>query len=146
MGRCCVDGHRGALGCLVDGSHASSSCPQPDLSPSAVYAVATFALFVGARLWMDVAGVPAALLLGYGATVVENFIRAQREKQRLSRYFSPAVVAEIVRQTEDANLASARRRMTVLFSDIRGFTSMSEKMTPEDVVTFLREYFTVMTD
>jgi len=113
---------------------------------AAVYAVATFALFVGARLWMDVAGVPAALLLGYGATVVENFIRAQREKQRLSRYFSPAVVAEIVRQKEDAYLASARRRMTVLFSDIRGFTSMSEKMTPEDVVTLLREYFTVMTD
>ena len=113
---------------------------------AAVYAVATFVLFVGARLWMDVAGVPAALFLGYGATVVENFIRAQREKQRLSRYFSPAVVAEIVRQKEDANLASARRRMTVLFSDIRGFTSMSEKMTPEDVVTFLREYFTVMTD
>ena len=113
---------------------------------AAVYAVATFVLFVGARLWMDVAGVPAALFLGYGATVVENFISAQREKQRLSRYFSPAVVAEIVRQKEDANLASARRRMTVLFSDIRGFTSMSEKMTPEDVVTFLREYFTVMTD
>ncbi len=113
---------------------------------AAVYAVATFVLFVGARLWMDVAGVPAALFLGYGATVVENFISAQREKQRLSRYFSPAVVAEIVRQKEDAYLASARRRMTVLFSDIRGFTSMSEKMTPEDVVTFLREYFTVMTD
>ena len=113
---------------------------------AAGYAVATFVLFVGARLWMDVAGVPAALLLGYGATVVENFIRAQREKQRLSRYFSPAVVAEIVRQKEDAYLASARRRMTVLFSDIRGFTSMSEKMTPEDVVTLLREYFTVMTD
>ena len=111
-----------------------------------VYTVATFAMFVGARLWMDVAGVPAALILGYGATVVENFIREQRAKQRLSRYFSPAVVAEIVRQKEDANLASARRRMTVLFTDIRGFTSMSEKMTPEDVVTFLREYFTVVTN
>jgi class 3 adenylate cyclase len=36
--------------------------------------------------------------------------------------------------------------MTVLFSDIRGFTSMSEKMQPEDVVTFLREYLTVMTE
>lgn len=110
------------------------------------YAAATYALFVAARLWMDTAAVPVALMLGYGATVVENFIQEQREKKRLSRYFSPAVVEDIVRQKEDVNLGSARRRMTILFSDIRGFTSISEKMSPEEVVGFLREYLTEMTD
>jgi len=116
------------------------------LALAAAYAISTFAVFVWARLWMDLASVPAALLLGSGATVVENFIKEQREKRRLSRYFSPAVVEDIVRQKDDVNLGSARRRMTILFSDIRGFTSMSEKMSPEEVVTFLREYLTVMTD
>jgi adenylate cyclase len=107
-------------------------------------AAAGFAAFVWGRLWVDHAPGPLALVLGYGAMVVENFIREQREKRRLSRFFSPAVVKEIVRHKDDVNLTSARRRITVLFSDIRGFTSMSEKMSPEDVVAFLREYLTVM--
>ena len=87
-----------------------------------------------------------ALLVTYAGTVAKNFTREQREKRRLSRFFSPAVVTEIIRHKDDAKLAATRRRMTVLFSDIRGFTSMSEKMQPEEVVTFLREYLTVMTE
>ena len=90
--------------------------------------------------------VPLALFITYAGTVAKNFAQEQREKRRLSRFFSPDVVAEIVRHKDDAKLAANRRRMTVLFSDIRGFTSMSEKMQPEEVVTFLREYLTVMTE
>lgn len=116
------------------------------LATATAYTATTCALFVWARLWMDVAAVPSVLVLGYGVTVVENFIKEQREKRRLSRYFSPAVVEDIVSKKEDVNLGSARRRMTILFSDIRGFTSISEKMSPEEVVGFLREYLTVMTD
>ena len=108
------------------------------------YLGATHGAFVG-RLWVEVVPVPLALLVTYTGTVAKNFAREQREKRRLSRFFSPDVVAEIVRHRDDAKLAAKRRRMTVLFSDIRGFTSMSEKMPPEEVVAFLREYLTVMT-
>ncbi len=102
--------------------------------------------FLWGRWWADVMPVPLALGITYAGTVAKNFAQEQREKRRLSRFFSPSVVKEIVRHKDDANLEAGRRRMTVLFSDIRGFTSMSEKMTPEDVVTFLREYLTVMTE
>ena len=109
------------------------------------YLGATHAAFVWGRLWVEVVPVPLALLATYTGTVAKNFAQEQREKRRLSRFFSPDVVAEIVRHRDDAKLAANRRRMTVLFSDIRGFTSMSEKMPPEEVVAFLREYLTAMT-
>jgi adenylate cyclase len=110
------------------------------------YLAASHAAFVWARYWVDVVPVPLALLVTYAGTVAKNFTQEQREKRRLSRFFSPDVVAEIVRYKDEAKLAAKRHRMTVLFSDIRGFTSMSEKMQPEEVVTFLREYLTVMTE
>jgi adenylate cyclase len=110
------------------------------------YLAASHGAFLWGRYWMAVVPVPLALLITYAGTVAKNFTQEQREKRRLSRFFSPDVVAEIVRHKDDAKLAANRRRMTVLFSDIRGFTSMSEKMQPEEVVTFLREYLTVMTE
>jgi adenylate cyclase len=84
-----------------------------------------------------------ALVLGYGATVVEHFVREQREKRRLSQFFSPDVLQHVVRE-KDA-MRSNRRLVTVLFSDLRGFTTMSEKLQPEQVAEILQEYLTEMT-
>ncbi len=116
------------------------------LLAGAVYAGVSLAAFTWANVWSDVGAVAAGLLLAYGASVVESVIREQRQRRRLSRFFSPAVVDEVIRQREDAGLECARREMTVLFSDIRGFTSLSEKMAPEEVAAFLREYLTAMTE
>jgi adenylate cyclase len=111
------------------------------------YLAVTHLVFLYGRAWMGVATVPLALALGYTGAAVRNFVSEQREKRRLSRFFSPSVVREIVRGQDGGEaLESSRRRLTVLFSDIRGFTSMSERIPPEDVVTFLREYLTEMTD
>ena len=84
------------------------------------------------------------LVLGYGATVVESYIREQREKRRLSQFFSPDVLTHVVRE-KDA-MKSSRRLVTVLFSDIRGFTSISEKLQPEQVAEMLQEYLTELTE
>ena len=113
---------------------------------AAGFVLLAFMLFVKGHLWVDLLPLPLTLTIGYGITVVENFIREQREKRRLSLYFSPSVLTDIIRHRSEATLGTNRHVVTILFSDIRGFTTLSEKMAPEEVATFLREYLTEMTD
>jgi adenylate cyclase len=111
-----------------------------------ILTLVAFGGFAAADIWMRGMAGTAALVLGYGATVIEHFVREQRERRQLSRFFSPAVVREVVRLKEEGSLATTRRVVTVLFSDIRGFTSLSEQLQPEQVQEMLREYLTEMTD
>jgi adenylate cyclase len=114
-----------------------------------VWAVLTILAYVGFvyfDVWMRGMAGTLGLVLGYGATVVDNFVREQREKRRLSQFFSPEVLREVVRHRDENSLGSSRRLVTVLFSDIRGFTSLSERLQPEQVAEMLREYLTEMTE
>src|SRR5262245_56344537 len=105
-----------------------------------------YVAFARSDVWIRAVAVTFGLVLGYGATVVENFVREQREKQRLSRFFSPDVLREVVRDRDGRLLRPRRRLVTVLFSDIRGFTTISERLQPEQVDEMLREYLSVMTE
>jgi len=114
-----------------------------------VWLVLTIFAYVGFLyfgVWMRGMAGTVGLGLGYVATVIENFVREQREKRRLSQFFSPEVLREVVRQRDDNSLGSTRRLVTVLFSDIRGFTTLSERLEPEQVAEMLREYLTEMTE
>jgi len=67
-------------------------------------------------------------------------------KLAFQHYVPPAVVEGLVSGADRLRLGGEKRELTVLFSDIRGFTSMSEAMAPEDLVKLMNEYFTAMTD
>jgi len=105
-----------------------------------------YAAFALLDVWLRVMAPSLALVLGYGVTVIESFVREQRERRRLSQFFSPDVVREVVRHKDEGSLTTSRRVVTVLFSDIRGFTSISEKLEPEQVAEMLREYLSEMTE
>jgi adenylate cyclase len=106
---------------------------------------ATLAAFAWAQIWFQAVGVVLALGLGYGATLVDGYVREQGRRRRLSQFFSPAVLREVIQSRGEA-LGSRRRLITVLFSDIRGFTSISERVEPEQVAEMLSEYLTEMTE
>lgn len=72
--------------------------------------------------------------------------QARQIKQMFSSYVSPKIVNELIENPELAKLGGHRREVTILFSDIIGFTTISEKLAPEDVVKLLNEYYKEMAE
>ncbi len=72
--------------------------------------------------------------------------KARDIRKMFSCYVTEKVVNELIRNPAMAKLGGERREITVLFSDISGFTSFSEKHKPEEVVATLNEYLSAMTD
>jgi adenylate cyclase len=92
----------------------------------------------------------AALALPQAAMATYYVIFEQRQvrflRGAMGRYLSPSVMDAIIRRPELLQLGGEKREMTVLFSDIRGFTTFAERLDPQDLVALLNEYLTAMTD
>jgi adenylate cyclase len=89
---------------------------------------------------------------GIVAVAIENsqlIERVRREAVVLSnfqRYFAPDLARQIVGAEGEVQLGGAKREVVVLFSDIRGFTPLSEQMSPDEIASLLTEYFSEMVD
>ncbi len=89
---------------------------------------------------------------GMAAVAIENsqlIERARREAVVLSnfqRYFGPDLARQIAGAEGAVQLGGAKRRVVILFSDIRGFTSLSEPLSPDEIATLLTDYFTEMVE
>ncbi|MGE5325518.1 MAG: adenylate/guanylate cyclase domain-containing protein [Deltaproteobacteria bacterium] len=68
------------------------------------------------------------------------------ERQALERFLSSSIVEKILLNPDQVHLGGENQTATILFADIRGFTRMSERMQPQEIVELLNEYFTLMTD
>jgi adenylate cyclase len=110
----------------------------------AFLAVAAF----GRGAWIPVTVPTLAIVFAFVGDLAWKYVVEGREKRQVkklfSRYVSKDVYDQLVADPSLAALGGARRHMTVLFSDVRGFTAMTEKGSPEDVVKQLNEYFSRM--
>ncbi|HYU19963.1 MAG TPA: adenylate/guanylate cyclase domain-containing protein [Chloroflexota bacterium] len=77
---------------------------------------------------------------------VEEQLQEIEQARVLKRYLSPQVADSIIAGQSDVKLATTRKNLTVCFADIRGFTGLSERMEPEELIDLLNEYFAAMTD
>ena len=107
-------------------------------------------LFVQYGWWLNLA-YPFLTTVGmYGGMTLFHYVVEEREKRFIQSafgtYLSPKVVDEIAENPDFLKLGGERKEITAFFSDVAGFTSVSETMTPEDLVHLLNEYLTEMTD
>ena len=86
----------------------------------------------------------------FGVVNIQNYLSEERERRRTRRmlelYLSPSMAEFVSERPERLLLGGDKRPMTVLFSDIRGFTEISEGMSPETLVECLNAYLGEMTD
>jgi len=130
------------------------SGPLPSILTSAgiifLFNFLAFYLFLKYRVWVILLYPNISLI---GLTLLMSFYKYFSEermkkmvKNAFSKYLSNKLVDIIVKNPEKLKLGGERREISVLFSDIRGFTSISEKLSPDEIATLLHEYLTPMSE
>ena len=116
------------------------------------YVIGAVFLFYNQGHIMNLIYPPIGLILVYISSIILRITSEQVDKREVrdlfGKYVSPQVAGEILRAS-DANsvsLGGEERQVTVLFTDIRGFTQLSEQLAPDHIVDMLNRYFSVMID
>jgi class 3 adenylate cyclase len=116
----------------------------------AVYIIGVGVVFSAVGLWMPAVHPVTSGVLIYLAISVHGFFVEKQEKNRVrtafSTYMTPAVVDQVLMDPSMLRLGGQRREMTVFFSDLAGFTTISEACSPEELVALLNDYLSSMTD
>jgi adenylate cyclase len=109
----------------------------------------SFGLYA-AGFWLPVVVQELGVASALGLTLIVNYATEGRQKRFIksafSQYLSPAVIEQLIRQPDRLKLGGERRELSIFFSDLQGFTSISENLAPEDLTTLLNEYLTAMTE
>lgn len=91
-----------------------------------------------------------SFLIVSSSIISYQYITESKEKRFIRKtfeyYLMPEVINELILHPEGLRLGGEKRKVTILFSDIRGFTTLSEKLTPEGLTEILNEYLTEMTE
>jgi adenylate cyclase len=127
----------------------------------ATWSVLAYALFLpaipaagvaayAAGVWLPIVPLELAALFALMGASVASYATEGRQKRYIKgafrQYLSPAVIDELIAHPDRLRLGGERRDLTIFFSDVQGFTSISEVLSPEDLTALLNEYLSAMTD
>ncbi|MFO7707146.1 MAG: adenylate/guanylate cyclase domain-containing protein [Desulfobacterales bacterium] len=111
----------------------------------ALYVLTATWLFAHFRVWLDVVHPLLALMAVYTVLTVYRYVTEERERKRIKgvfrQYVAPLVIEEMLKDPNRMKLGGEEKVLTVLFSDLWGFTGYSERYAPHEMITFLSEYF-----
>ena len=107
-------------------------------------------LFFNNRIWMDMVSPSVTVIITYIGLVTYDFFTERKQKQMIkgafSHYLPEKVVGQLLQNPDLLKLGGEERVMSVIFTDVAGFTTISEALTPHELVALLNEYLTAMTD
>ncbi len=107
-------------------------------------------LFYQQGYWLELVFLELGLTGGIALTLVANFATQGKQKRFLKnafqQYLSPDVIEQIIQHPDRLKLGGERKELSIFFSDLQGFTSISEGLDPEQLTSLLNEYLTAMTD
>jgi adenylate cyclase len=107
-------------------------------------------VFSNFNIWMNLTYPLLTMVTIYFGIIIYRYITEEREKKKIrgafQYYLTASVINEMLKDPTKLKLGGDKKDLSVLFSDIRGFTTISEKLTPEELVHLLNEYLTAMTD
>jgi adenylate cyclase len=114
------------------------------------YALIAVMLFRVQLIWLNVVYPSLLILVLFVSSTIAKYVSAEAGKRQIKsafqHYVAPKIVDEIVDNIDRLRLGGEKRTLTVLFSDIRGFTSVSQSLAPEELVRLLNVYLTQMTE
>ncbi len=114
------------------------------------YVLAAFWLFNTQNIWLELVRPGIGMVAGLLAVVGYHYVFEQRSKRKIKNtfqhYVSPAVVEQMIDNPELMKLGGDKRELTVIFTDVKGFTSISEMMEPAALVKLMNDYLTPMAD
>jgi len=114
------------------------------------FVAANILLFSRFNVWLNLVYPVLTMLAVYLGITVYRYVSEEKEKKKIrgafQYYLTASVINEMLKDPTKLKLGGDKKDLSVLFSDIRGFTTISEKLTPEELVSLLNEYLTVMTD
>jgi adenylate cyclase len=114
------------------------------------FVAANILLFSRFNIWLNLVYPVLTMLAIYLGITVYRYVSEEKEKKKIrgafQYYLTASVINEMLKDPTKLKLGGDKKDLSVLFSDIRGFTTISEKLTPEELVSLLNEYLTAMTD
>lgn len=112
--------------------------------------VAGYLIFRFSGVYIQLVTPSVFVFLTFLSLSVIKFIQTENEKSfvrnAFSHYLSNDVISELMQNPDRLNLGGEKKYITAMFTDVRGFSSISEKLDPQDLVTLLNEYLTAMSD
>lgn len=106
-------------------------------------------LFVEHNYIISIISPIVTLIVGYFSTTAYHVVKVRKHnamiKGMFGQYVSKSLVNELLNNPEKLSLGGVKKNITIMFSDIEGFTTISEKMEPEELVEFINNYLSIMT-